>query len=161
MKVPPFIQSFMISTTPEFNRYYRMREDGQAEPVRMLDWLATGSYGGRDEERRVGWTQYRDGPQVLLVSTVFLALDHGPLSFNLQRPDYKPLLWETMISRGDEWDNENQLRYHSLAEAFEGHKKMVQEVFGDNPPPTRWGKYVYTAGLLGVAAEAAWRLSDG
>src|SRR5262245_14898324 len=55
-----------------------------------------------------------DDPKEILISTVFLGLDH-------QWMDGPPLLFETMVFNGP--CNEFQERYSTWKEAEEGHKK--------------------------------------
>jgi hypothetical protein len=56
-------------------------------------------------------------PNGVLVSTVFLGIDHNFGSG-------KSVLWETMIFKGPE--DKYQERYTSLAAAIEGHRRAVQ-----------------------------------
>lgn len=55
----------------------------------------------------------------LTVSTVFLGIDHN---FS---PTGSPVLYETMIFAGKSWSDEYQRRYHTRAEAIEGHDYAV------------------------------------
>lgn len=58
------------------------------------------------------------------ISTVFLGMDHG---WNINNnPNYKPILWETMIFGGEHSDY--QERYTSHKDALEGHKKALELV---------------------------------
>lgn len=57
----------------------------------------------------------------ILVSTVWLGTDH---SFG----DGGPLIFETMVFRGDESHEEMQERYRTEAEAFAGHDRIVDLV---------------------------------
>lgn len=67
------------------------------------------------------------------VSTVFLGLDHNWGDRNA--PDYKPILFETMIfwqptdenkKNDHEWMDEYQERYHTWDEALAGHAVAVE-----------------------------------
>ena len=63
------------------------------------------------------------------VSTVFLSLDHG---------DGPPILFETMVFHGNNGDSELCVRYATMAEAIEGHKRICRETcvqLGIPPPP--------------------------
>jgi hypothetical protein len=59
----------------------------------------------------------RDEIGDILVSTVFLGLDHS------WTPGGKPVLWETMIFGGEH--DQYQERYTSHEDALEGHKKAL------------------------------------
>ena len=60
----------------------------------------------------------------VFVSTVFLGLDHGWGDRNA--PNYKPILFETMIFGGKH--NDFQTRYHTYDEAKEGHQYALNLV---------------------------------
>lgn len=53
------------------------------------------------------------------VSTVFLGIDHGFITYGKSRP----ILWETMIFGGKH--DQYQERYTSRSDALEGHQKAV------------------------------------
>jgi len=76
--------------------------------VEAAEWLEEGS------DRR---TIKRDEIGDILVSTVFLGLDHAWI------PGGKPVLWETMIFGGEH--DQYQERYTSHEDALEGHKKAL------------------------------------
>lgn len=65
-------------------------------------------------------TVKRDEIGDILVSTVFLGLDHS------WTPGGKPVLWETMIFGGEH--DQYQERYTSHEDALEGHKKALELV---------------------------------
>jgi hypothetical protein len=96
-------------------RYYVLDECGAALPIDDLiawaTWFETA-------DRTVARTEIGD----VLVSTVFLALDHnwGP---------GLPELWETMIFGGAH--DEEQWRYSSRADAVAGHAAAVALVNGE------------------------------
>lgn len=92
------------------NRWYILDNNNNPVPKPILEvvkWLEDGS------NRR---TVKRDEIGDILVSTVFLGLDHawepGP-----------PVLWETMIFGGEH--DQYQERYTSYKDAVEGHKKAL------------------------------------
>jgi hypothetical protein len=62
-------------------------------------------------------TVKRDEIGDILVSTVFLGLDHS------WTPGGKPVLWETMIFGGEH--DQYQERYTSHKDALEGHEKAL------------------------------------
>lgn len=85
-----------------------------ASPVLMTDILEWARWFERAENRRVAETNLPNG---IMVSTVFLGLDHnfygGP-----------PVLWETMIFGGPH--DQYQERYTSREAALEGHEEAVR-----------------------------------
>jgi hypothetical protein len=63
-------------------------------------------------------------PNGKFVSTVFLGLDHGWEDRN--KPDYKPVLWETMVFSDQEFGADEYMeRYSSYEDALEGHKRAL------------------------------------
>ena len=60
----------------------------------------------------------------IFISTVFLGMDHG--WGDRENPNYKPLLFETMIFGGEH--NDFQTRYHTYKEAVEGHEYALNLV---------------------------------
>jgi hypothetical protein len=82
-----------------------------ASITEAADWLEESS------DRR---TVKRDEIGDILVSTVFLGLDHS------WTPGGKPVLWETMIFGGEH--NQYQERYTSHKDALEGHEKALELV---------------------------------
>ena len=93
------------------SRWYILNNNNKPIPASIteaLDWLEEGSY------RR---TVKRDEIGDILVSTVFLGLDHS------WTPGGKPVLWETMIFGGEH--DQYQERYTSHKDALEGHEKAL------------------------------------
>jgi hypothetical protein len=76
---------------------------------------------GNDALKRVAKTELPNG---LLVSTVWLGLDH---SFGGQGP---PLIFETMVFGGDAAVGEYQERYSTEQEALEGHQRAIEKFLG-------------------------------
>ena len=72
-----------------------------------------------NEEKRVGRTTIKNQPGEILVSTVFLGLDH---SFR----EGPPLLFETLVFGGEL--NEEMERCSTWVEAEAMHKQMVKRV---------------------------------
>jgi hypothetical protein len=108
--------------------YYVMDDDLNAVPASFCEWAV--QYGGDHRHER----QIRiDKHEGWYVSTVFLGLDHG---FNYREdPDYKPVLWETMIF----WEGEDDAcphpelknemdRYSSVQDAIHGHAAMFDKL---------------------------------
>ena len=97
-----------------------MLKDGKPVPVDGFD-VEFAKWYEDFSNRQTARTEVqdpRDGTKVL-ISTVFLALDHG-------WDDGPPVLWETMIFGGS-LDGE-QWRYRSEAEARVGHEAAVTQV---------------------------------
>lgn len=93
------------------SRWYVLDNNNKPIPASITeaaDWLEEGS------NRR---TVKRDEISDILVSTVFLGLDHS------WTPGGKPVLWETMIFGGEH--DQYQDRYTSHKDALEGHKKAL------------------------------------
>jgi len=92
------------------SKWYILNNNNKPIPASITeaaDWLEEGS------DRR---TVKRDEIGDILVSTVFLGLDHAWDS-NV------PVLWETMIFGGEH--DQYQERYTSHEDALEGHKKAL------------------------------------
>jgi hypothetical protein len=93
---------------------YILDENGNPRPEPdLLKWTSFGT-----ANRIVA----RDQIGSVLVSTVFLGLDHNFLG------NGPPVLWETMISpliESGPYQN-FQTRYSSKEDALEGHRKLVQ-----------------------------------
>ena len=90
--------------------------DAQGNPIECDDVLEWARWFETATNRRVAYNKIPEGE----VSTVFLGLDH---SFGDKGP---PVLYETMVFGGI-LDGE-QDRYSTVAEAKEGHLKMVERV---------------------------------
>jgi hypothetical protein len=93
------------------SRWYILNNNNKPIPASITeaaDWLEEGS------NRR---TIKRDEIGDILISTVFLGLDHS------WTPGGKPVLWETMIFGGEH--DQYQERYTSHKDALEGHKKAL------------------------------------
>lgn len=91
-------------------RWYILDNNNNPVPkpaLEAIEWLEDGS------NRR---TVKRDEIGDILVSTVFLGLDHA------WEPS-PPVLWETMIFGGEH--DQYQERYTSYKDAVEGHKKAL------------------------------------
>lgn len=96
--------------------YYKLAEDGKT-PIPVKDVLEWAKFFEDKEKRIVKQDHFGD----VMVSTVFLGMDHG-FSFS-QGPGYRPVLWETMVFNGSEggW----QSRARSLDEALIQHDQAV------------------------------------
>ena len=96
------------------SEYYKLW-GREAIPATVHEWAR--SYEHKDM-RRVG--MYKDGD--LMVSTVFLGLDHsfgsGP-----------PMIFETLVRRGKGEDD--MVRYSTWKQARAGHHAMVRKLKGE------------------------------
>lgn len=104
------------------NSYVENLEDGTVRPEG--DYLRAWEIAER-QARRVAWDEEGD----VRVSTVFLVIDHN---WGIC-PDSPPILYVTMICRSGHWENESQERYHTRAEAMEGHRRACLEALGREP----------------------------
>lgn len=97
-------------------RYWML--DAHGEPVPTDDVLEWARWFGEATETGARILAHdrdeREGAPEVLVSTVFLGLNHSWVE------DGPPLLWETMILGGIH--NGYQRRYHTRAAAIEGHQ---------------------------------------
>jgi hypothetical protein len=94
---------------------------GEVQPATdLIEWA---KWFGDFKNRLQVWTTIGIG---LAVSTVFLGVDHG---FG----DGLPLLWETMVRRGNEWCE--QWRYSTRAQALKGHAAVVAWLKGEGEEP--------------------------
>lgn len=90
---------------------YYILEGREIIPVDCLTWA---KWFERAKNRVIA----RDAFEDVLVSTVFLGLDHQWI------PDLPPLLFETMIFGGRH--DQYQARYSTYDEALEGHRFALQ-----------------------------------
>lgn len=99
--------------------YYKLADDGKT-PIPVKDVLEWARFFEDKEKRVVKQDHFGN----VMVSTVFLGMDHG---FSLNPgPGYRPVLWETMVFNGSEggW----QARARSLDEALIQHDQAVAVV---------------------------------
>jgi hypothetical protein len=95
------------------------------EPVRIdpREWSYWRAMAG-EEGIRVAKTEFPSG---LLVSTVFLGLDHN----HWPEDDSRPILFETMCfvpdGEGREHEDVPMIRYRTWAEAEAGHAEVVKQ----------------------------------
>jgi hypothetical protein len=88
-----------------------MNDDGSVVKVSLEEhslWMKT-----NNDKRQIALDTYKD----VMVSTVFLGMDHG---YNSD----KPILFETMIFGGEH--DEYQERYATYEEALAGHKRAME-----------------------------------
>ena len=101
---------------------YVLDKHGNPQPAHDLlawaQWYET-------SQRTIVLTWFRWG----IVSTIFLGLDHSFTGMLMAEsptdPEYKPVLWETMVFGGKL--NQGQRRYQSREAALVGHAKLVKE----------------------------------
>jgi hypothetical protein len=106
-------------------RYFILNDAGQPQPVDLETWAAW--YTPDKMDQRIIARDRDEAPNAedVLVSTVFLALDH---SFG----EGPPVLWETLVFGGP-LDGEMD-RYTSRAAALAGHQAMCQRVAAARSP---------------------------
>ena len=98
--------------------HYILDENGNPRPTENLEEWAEMFL--QPENREIARDRLVINGTEVLVSTIFLAVDHG---FGYST---KPVLYETMIF-GGHYDQE-QWRYHDRSEALEGHQKALKLV---------------------------------
>jgi hypothetical protein len=101
--------------------------DRQGNPISMLRWGELREVGV-DAEGRYSESSYvrvgEDDVGEAHVSTVWLGMDHG---FNFDGdPDYRPVIFETMIFGGEH--DEAMMRYCTEEEAHRGHIEAVTDL---------------------------------
>lgn len=91
--------------------HYQLLTCGQ---VKKIDdwWVAT------NEDRTIARDHVKPWKEEVLVSTVFLMVDHNYFD------NGPPILFETMIFGG--LHDEYQVRYRTKDEALQGHRKVLQ-----------------------------------
>ena len=94
--------------------YWMLDEQGAPIPVDFNTWAAW----LLDADRIVKRDSFTLNGQDILVSTVFLGVDH---SFGADGP---PILWETMIFGGKH--DGHQIRYSSRDHALKGHEAALR-----------------------------------
>jgi len=99
-----------------FDKYYILNKEGNIQEASLVEW---GSFFKDKQARTIARTVISG----ILVSTVFLGIDHG---FGDNK---KPVLFETMIFGGKH--DEYQTRYCTMKEAKKGHEKAVKLVKKD------------------------------
>lgn len=87
-------------------------------PIRV-DFMTWAQWSGNDGKEKI--VEQTSFPNEVLVSTVFLGLDHRMLG------DTGPVLFETMVFGGEH--DGFQERYQTWDEAAEGHKRALKMIF--------------------------------
>ena len=103
---------------------------------RALHYILDADGNPVPEDDILAWAKWRQNPRNIIlkrtdlpggviVSTVFLGIDHAFHFFG----DPRPVLWETMIFEGehDDWQD----RYHTKEEALLGHEHAVKIATGE------------------------------
>lgn len=105
--------------------YYVVEKGGKVRGASMTEFIewttkcdAINHGKFEDGGKRVARTHVSDD---VFVSTVFLGMDHG---WDRGRPDYQPVLFETMVF-GLPDEDEYQERYSTVEEALAGHDRAV------------------------------------
>lgn len=96
-------------------KHYILDERGEPVETDLYTWAA---WFEDPTNRVIAHDRDESGTRDLLVSTIFLGLDHG-------YGDGPPVLWETMVlkGKGDVYCE----RYTSRAEALAGHRRACQK----------------------------------
>lgn len=102
----------------DWPRFYILDERG--EPQRVEGALAWAAWAETADRHVAQDMDEGEGADRVRVSTIFLGFDHG------HSEGGPPVLWETMVFGGalDRW----QWRYTSLADAWQGHQAVCQQV---------------------------------
>lgn len=100
------------------NCFYILDADHNPVRIDFLNWTEWMSTADRRVARTVIEADLGDGPEELVVSTVFLGINHA------MPGDPTPELFETMVIDRHYRDLELQ-RYATWKEAVEGHEEMV------------------------------------
>jgi len=108
----------MPRTNDDRPLYYMLDEAG--EPYEAPDVLTWGLWFETAQNRTIAQDRDEAGGEDVMVSTVFLGLDHN---FSGDGP---PVLWETLVF-GGVLDGA-QRRYTSRAAALAGHQAICQDV---------------------------------
>jgi hypothetical protein len=100
--------------------YYILDDNGEPRRVdNVIEWGNWMEQARRDRRLVVAQDRDESGDTTILVSTVFLGIDH---SFGSGRM----ILWETMVFGG--LLDDEQVRYSSRDDAFRGHQEMCTRV---------------------------------
>lgn len=97
--------------------YYKLDENKNAIPCSVKEWGDQRKQMSLGGEKHVNEEYFGD----YWISTVWLGLDHG---FS----DGKPLIFETMVFKGDCRTEDYCDHYSTWEEAEEGHKRAVEWV---------------------------------
>jgi hypothetical protein len=101
-------------------RYFVLDVDGEPLPVDLDTWAEWYTPDNMDKRIVARDRDEAPGATDVLISTVFLALDHNFTN------DGPPVLWETLVFGGP-LDGEMD-RYTSRAAALAGHQAMCRRV---------------------------------
>jgi len=103
------------------NMYYILDEFGN--PVEESDIIKWGEWFSKNNHRRT-IRKTRIGDDAILVSTVFLGINHNFIM------EGEPLIFETMVFCKNELNpmHNYQLRYSNSVSAVSGHKKIVDTI---------------------------------
>jgi hypothetical protein len=100
---------------------YILDAHGEPQAVEALDvWGEWYTRSSKDRSRMVAQDKDESGATTIMISTVFLGLDHNYAGVG------PPVLWETLVF-GGALDGEMD-RYTSREAAFRGHQAMCARV---------------------------------
>jgi hypothetical protein len=98
--------------------HYFLNEDHSVTPCDFSDWAEQFEAMSHADTRHVGSDMVNENH----VSTVWLGLDHQ------WGMGGRPLIFETMVFKGDSCEDIYMDRYSTWDEAVEGHKRAIQWV---------------------------------
>jgi len=101
--------------------FYILDDDNQPKPATMQECAGWMNDPRRIVKQETFWPWS--------VSTVFLGIDHGILSDDIGSGEPKPVLFETMVFRGNSYRGIEQQRYTSYDDALAGHQNMAAKYF--------------------------------
>ena len=99
--------------------HYILDEHGEPKAVDLVTWAYWFEASTNNRTRVIAQDKDESGETTVMVSTVFLGLDHN-------WGDGPPILWETLVLGGD-LDGE-MTRYSSRDDAMRGHQDMCAKV---------------------------------
>lgn len=116
----------MTDEKPDPERFWILDKDGQPKHPGSFEEYHEFLESDRKVLERTDLVGADGDP--ILVSTVFLTIDHGS-RFPRGGEDYRPVLWETMVFKEESgWADCDSDRYTSEEEARAGHAAMVERV---------------------------------
>lgn len=96
--------------------------DPEGEPIKCNDAKLWGEWMQLTQLRKIGHTTLQKKPE-MFVSTVFLGCDHN------FRPDWPPILWETMAFNDGHSLDEFSRRYATREQALIGHGEVCERIY--------------------------------
>jgi hypothetical protein len=110
---------------PKYPMYYLLDEQGNPYPTE--DSHAVEALLGAIDKRRVAVTEGTYGHHKMLVSTVFLVIDHN-FRITPEEKASPPILYETLLFIDGNTIGNSTRRYETKEQALEGHKDAASLV---------------------------------